>query len=314
LKNNDVVGANYGNYIEVTDIEGLPNIATHEQWNLYDSARGPSAQSVPGGVVKGTARIRAVTKNGSNYRYYLSDVTMGSGNSFRNTQSIGIDSDRWGNLVLENSKAVLKETADNDLLFPLPTIRPQALTDISLEVQRRFTGTATGGAVTISLSATDETFTNTSDWIVIVDSSGAVQPATFGAVGTQSMTISGLATGASTILAKVNKGTGAIRQKELKETTVTTTIDSDGSGLAYLDLSKADIYDVSRIRAVDSDGIDWTSVFTVDNGQRDNSYTPGRLLVKVTKLLQVVICSLDSSTFHMTPLAISLLLIVIQVK
>jgi hypothetical protein len=228
---------------------------------------------------KGTARIRAVTKNGSNYRYYLSDVTMTAGNSFRNTQSIGIDSDRWGNLVLENSKAVLKETADNDLLFPLPTIRPQALTDISLEVQRRFTGTATGGAVTITLSATGETFTNTSDWIVIVDSSGAVQPATFGAVGTQSMAISGLATGASTILAKVNKSAGVIRTKTLTETTVTTTIDSDGAGLAYLDLGKADIYDVSRIRAVDSDGIDLTSVFTVDDGQRDNSYTPGRLLV-----------------------------------
>ena len=283
--NNDVVGANYGNYIVVTDIQGLPNITTHEQWNLYDSA------AIGGGVPKGTARIRSIAKDGANYKYYLSDVTMNSGYSFRNTKSIGIDSDQWGNLILENSKAVLKETANNDLLFALPNIRPQAITDIGLEVQRRFTGTTNGsGNLTVTLSATGETFASTNDWIVSVDSSGGILAPSFGAVGTQSLVIndaSGSAISTAVeVLAKVNKSVGAIRTKTqaLGSTiAVTAGIDSDGTlgvgSQKFLDLKKVDITNVQEIKDSANGLLDYTSIFTLDNGQRDNHYAPGRLIL-----------------------------------
>ena len=41
--------------------------------------------------------------------------------------------------MLDNSNAVLYDAANNSLLFELPYIRPKQLSDISLEVQRRFT-------------------------------------------------------------------------------------------------------------------------------------------------------------------------------
>jgi len=276
-ENNEVVGANYGNYliVEGADPQGLPNISTFEKWNLQDTTSY-------GGATIGTARIRSIDNYGTDYKYYLFDIQMNSGQSFRNVKSIGLDSDNWANPILESGKAVLKETNKNNLLFSLPVQRPQSLSDISLEVQRYRTATTDGsGNATITLSATGETFANTNDWLVSVDSSGAFISPSISGSGTQSSTISGAPhNSAIQILTKVNKASGSIRTKTLTETTFTGTVDSDGNGLEIMSLGKADIYEVTRVTSVDSDGIDLSSLFTIDNGQRDNFYAPGKLIVK----------------------------------
>ena len=276
--NNEVVAANYGNYVLATTVKGLPNITTHVVFNIRSAV-------THGGSTIGTARVRSVAKHGTDYKYYLSHVTMNAGQSFQSAKSIGTSTTVYADLILENSKGVLKETANNNLFFPTPRERPKAITDISLEVQRRFTGTASGTAVTITLSATGETFTNTSDWIVVLNSSGVVQPATFGAVGTQSMVISNIANGASTILAKVNKSAGVQRTKTqtLNATKSSANLDSDGTDSAesqkWLSLGQFDVNNIQEIKDSATGNLDYSSMFTLDDGQRQNHYAHSRLIL-----------------------------------
>lgn len=278
--NNEVIAANYGNFIEVDTLVGVPNINQMEQWNLRDS------DSFQGSTI-GTARIRSVEEDGAIYKLSLFNIQMSGNNSFRSVKSIGVDSANYANLILSNSIAVLNDAANNDLFFNLPNTRPASLTDISYEAQKRFTAT-TDGAGNASLGsgllAAGETWSGLSDWVVVIDSSGENVSSTvsISGAGTTTATING--TGAATsnieVLAFVNKSAATPRAKTLTETTVTATIDSDGNGLKYLDLGKADIHDVSRIRTVDSDGTDLTSTFRLDNGQRDNFYDVGKLIVR----------------------------------
>lgn len=273
---NEVVAANYGNYVVGTGGFGARNINVLEEINLRSSADY-------GGSTIGTARVLAVEEDGVNYRYSLFEITMNPGQSFRNVVSAGTSASDYFNLVLENGKAVLKDTAGSSLLFPLPNNRPQSISDISLTVQRRFITTTDGsGAATITLTAPGETFANTNQWFFSnADSAYTTLPAVTGA-GTASATISNGPISSSNfeILAYVNKGQGSSRAKTLTETTVTATVDSDGNGLEFLNLGVADIYDVESIRQTDSDGIDLSNRFTLDNGQRDTHYDLGRLVLR----------------------------------
>lgn len=274
--NNEVVSANYGNYVVGTGGFGARDINVFEILNLR-------TVSNYGGATIGTARVRAVEEDGVNYRYSLFDITMNSGQSFRSVVSAGTSVTNYFNLVLENSKAVLKETGNNSLLFPLPKTRPSSLFDISLTTQRRFsTTTNPGGTATIALSSVGETFANTNQWFFSnADSAYTATPTVTGS-GTAAATISSGPPSSSTfeILAYVNKAQAISRTKTLVETTVTDTVDSDGSGLLFIALGLPDIYEVTEIRRINSVGADISTSFTVDNGQRDNSYDLGRLILR----------------------------------
>jgi hypothetical protein len=279
-QNNEVVAANYGNYIIVSSLVGVPNVNEFERWNLR------SATSYGGSTI-GTARIRHVEEDGAVYKLSLFDIQMNAGSSFLSVRSIGVDAANYANLVLENGSAALKDASNNDLLFPLPTFRPEALSDISFEVQKRFTIT-TDGAGNASLGSgllgASQTWSSLNDWVVAIDSNGSNISSiiSISGAGTTTATITGTGSNNTTleILAYVNNSAATIRPKTLTETTVTGTIDSDGNGLRFLNLGKADIYDVSRIRAIDSDGTDLTATFRFDNGQRDNYYDLGKLAVR----------------------------------
>lgn len=277
--NNEVVAANYGSYVNVSTLLGSFDVNTCEQVNLRDATGY-------GGSTIGTARVRAVQEDGAVYRIYLFQISMSGNNSFRSVRSIGTSATKHVDLVLENSNAVLKDAANNDLLFALPNNRPSSLSDISLQYQRRFTATTNGSGVASlgsGLLGAGETWTNTTDWVVTVDSSGdnISSSTSITGSGSTTATISDAPTSSAiSVLAYVNASAGTSRAKTLTETTITTTIDSDGAGVRFLSLGKADVFDVSRIRAVDSDGADLTSTFIFDNGQRDNFYGLGRLVVR----------------------------------
>lgn len=279
--NNEVVAADYGNYINASSLVGVPNINELERWNLRSATNY-------GGSTVGTARIRQVVEDGSVYRLYLFDIRMVGNNNFRAIKSIGVSASNYANIQLNaNSEAVLVSANNNDLLFPLPTTRPQSLTDISLQVQKRFTVTTDGsGNATLGsgLLGAGQTWSNLVDWVVVVDSSGAniSNSVSISGAGTQTATITGTGVNNTALetLAYVNISSATSAAKTLTETTVTGTVDSDGAGLKFLNLGKADIYDVSRIRLSDSDGVDLTSTFRLDNGQRDNYYDQGRLIIR----------------------------------
>jgi len=283
IKNNEVVPANYGNYVEISTLLGLPDLIDFGLVNLRSAV-------THGGSTIGTARVRAIEEDGAGYRMYLFDINMNSGSSFRSTRSIGLSTIDYGDLILVASQAALIETSNNNTLFDFPEIRPATISDISLTVQRKTTAAVNGsGEATITLSAGGETFANTTDWIVTSDVDGDVLSPSINGSGTTSSTISGtgLTSGNISIAHYVNKASPTPRVKTLTEDTITTTIDSDGNGLEFLDLGKADIYSVLRTTLVDSDGTDVSSKFYLDNGQRDNYYGIGRMVLGASQTAPV---------------------------
>lgn len=274
---NEVVAANYGNYIIVENLIGLPNIHQFGTVNLRDDATYWLGANI------GTARIRAVDAAGNNtYRLYLFNISMNSGSNFRDVKSIGTSANDNASLVLENGIAVLKDANNESLLFPLPEERPSNIEDISLQVQRRFLVTSdSSGNASLNLSATGETFSNTTDWIVSVDSSGSIITPTISGAGATSASISSAPTGSLLeIIVYVNKSAGQIRSKTDAETTNSGSLESDGSGVKYVDLGLVDVYDYSYIRTDSANGRDISHKFTLDGGQRDAFYGLGRLVLK----------------------------------
>ena len=281
---NDVTGVNFGNFVVVDNSDmldssqrGLPNINVFEKLDLKDGL------DYTGNTI-GTARVKAVNEDGTDLNYHLFDIKMNAAKAFRDVKSIGTSTSSYFRPKLESSKAVLKETGNNTSLFPLSRIRPKALTDISFAVQRRFTGTTDGaGNLAISLSAAGETFTNTGDWIASKVDSDVMINATTTSAGTTSNTVGFGSTNASSaveILAYVNKSLATVKTKTLTTKAVTVSIDSDGFGQKFLPLNKADIFDVSQILKSGDSNVSYANRFELDDGQRDNHYALGRLLLK----------------------------------
>ena len=277
--NNDVVAAEYGNYVLAETILGLPNVTTLAVVNLRSAI-------THGGSTIGTARVRSVENVGAGsngvvqYRLYLFDVVMTGANNFSAVRSVGTSTVNYADLLLVNSVAVLHDTANNNLFFPLPKERPQSLTDISLQVQRLFTGTTSGSAtMQFTLSAAGETFANSNDWLIATDSSGVHDNIviTAGGNGTAAVTLGTLATSSAvTMVGYVNKGSATVKTKTLTNATATITPESDDS----VELTKADIYRINAVKDGSSSGNDITRYYTLDNGQRDNFYAEGKLLLR----------------------------------
>jgi len=273
---NDVVAANFGNYVKIegSSVLGIPNVDILETVNLRNATNY-------GGSTIGTARVRHVERDGVDFRWYLFDVQMDNGQNFRDVRSIGLSSTFRGNPILENSNAVIKEANNNNLFFDMSNERPSALNSISLTTQRRFTDVTTGlGVSSLTVTGT-ETFSNTTQWIVSrTDTGDIVTPSSITGAGTQGVSIDGLPVSTNVeIIAYVNNSAGTVRTKTLTETTTTASIDSDGDGVRFIPLTKADVYLVSRVRSEDSDGDDLSNRFILDNGQRDNFYAQGRLIL-----------------------------------
>ena len=280
----------FGNYVKVStgqgadsgDIVGLPNINTFTEFNLYTGAS-------KGGAQAGKARLRHVTENGVlGYKFHLFDIDLDPGVNFRNIKSLGdSNSGEHFNIVQENGVSVLYETNKNHLLFPTPYIRPNNFANISLTYQQYFSATTDGtGNLTITVTdVSNETFDNTADWLVVHSGSSPNTAWTISAGGTGSTTASltGLANSTTyDILAYVKKASNvASRTKTLTTSTVSavaSTTDSDGN--TVYSLGQPDIYKLDSVRIASSTGNDVIGRFELDNGQRDNFYDIGRLVLK----------------------------------
>lgn len=267
--NNQVVAANYGNFIIVTSGKGIPNINVLQLMNLRNA-------TTHGGTTIGTARVRHVEEDGANFRLYLFDIAMNSGKSFADVRSIGTSTTDFFNLVLEIGQAVQKDASASNLLFELPLARPQSISDISLAVQRRFsTETNSSGQATLSLTATGETFSDTTLWVMGASNETIDTGATVEGAGTQSANITGADSSENPyeVLAYVNKSAGVVRSKTLTSRTQTITPDGDGN----VTLDKPDIFSFDTIKLVDSDGDSLAAIYETDNGQRDEKYDLGKL-------------------------------------
>jgi hypothetical protein len=285
---NEIVVATYGNFVKGDvnrgQMQGLPEIGTFDKLDLMDGA------AYTGNKI-GTARVRHVeVDTGLAYRFYLFDIRMNPGKSFSLTKSFGKSVSDYVNVKLEGGAAILKNTSDNNLLFPLPRTRPAetGMTVDAITVQKKISVAtdALGQATAVTPPTGYNTFTSTNQWIFAdssVDSSVSITLAgdgtTFDISGApHSTTLEGLV--------HVVKSSPTARAKTLREETKSWTwpadAESDGNGLAWLTLNRADIYNVKSIKITDSDGSSLRSAFTVDNGQRDNFYGIGRLVKKAS--------------------------------
>ncbi len=287
---NQAVPADFGNFVKVNSSQGntngLPDISTFELLDIQDSADFAGGAS---GKL-GTVRVRAVSEDGANYKYHIFDTIMNTDKNFRDAKSIGSDSNNWFNIVRENNQAVIFEQDKNDLLFDLPDQRPSALSSIVLRKQKRITRTLSAKTISMPTLGSNVSYVNQGDWIFAKDDSDVF-------IGTQTVSVSANLQDATVTLDSAANGTyeilyyqsetGTKRDKNLTaansgqiDTSVSSNIDSNGSGTLSLQLNKADIFDITTIKDSASGLQDYSSRFILDNGQRDNFYTEGRLILK----------------------------------
>lgn len=276
----ELVSTPYGNYVMVADsgITGMPNLAQLDSQTIMDSA------SFAGNAIGG-CKVRYISEDGANYRYYLFDISMNTGKDFRDAKSIGTDSGNYFNPILDGGKTNRIDAQNNDLLFKLPYGRPKALSNADIDIQRYFSQTTLNGTVTLNTTG-DEVFTDDDEWL-ITDSNGILSPTILLNDPTNDQaTISGLPDGNGTITQTINFAT-FVRKPNVNKLSKTLTtkfidglVESNGENLKFIDLHRADIYDFSAVLETGDSTNDFTANFTLDNGQRDNFYAKGKVILK----------------------------------
>mgnify|MGYP001282714175 CR=1 FL=1 len=280
LVNNDTIGIQLGNYFLCNVNKDIP-ILDYTEVNLYSAVTA-------GGSVVGTARVRGIQHfSDTVQKVFVYDVTMQPGQSIAQIRSLGTASTNYFDIVVATNGIKLYETDNNDLLFATNNARPSDFDDITVTVQKYQTKTAVGNAVTLDQLPVGQSYTQSSEWILsTAQTSGVELPSTYVVTITNSgrdasVTSLAQATDDYKIIAFVQK-TATIKPKTATTsgtTSFTSSVDAV-SGVTYFNLGLPDIYSVDSVRQNNSAGNDLSSIFTIDDGQRDNYYGDGRLVLK----------------------------------
>ena len=278
-RSNSRTSTNFGNYVRTSAPTHVPNFSTFEQVNLLSI----------GGSTIGTARVRGIERESSTiYRIFLFEITMNGANVFSSV--VDLDDGTFSARLVDDANvelgtgdtAKLHNTSQNHLLFAIPQQRIKDISDVTVRAQRYVTDTASSGSFTLDTGDANITWADTSNWI-ITDSSGNIDTgASFGSTGSQTILVSGLSdtSGLHRVMAYVDK-TSATTNRRTK--TLTTKTDEPLSALTSTTtdilLGEADIYQVTAIKDA-ADNSDITDRYIVDNGQRDNFYGQGKLILK----------------------------------
>ena len=285
--NNTASAISFGNFVKITTLLGVPPIGTFGVVNLRDAI-------THGGNTIGTARVRSVEKDGSNFRFYLFDIKLLATKNFGMVRSIGTSTIIYGDVDITNTGvanaggnvALLQNQTNNNLFFPLSKERSKSLSDIVFTAQHILTGTADGsGNITLtaaSLLGSGYIWDDISQWFAtanddgVIDANAVFTPASDGS----SVAVTGLtASQAHTFVAYAQKGNATVKAKTLTTAAAAAfTPASDGS----INLAKADIFDIVSITDASSVGgaNDISDRYILDNGARDNFYDIGKLILK----------------------------------
>ncbi len=172
-KESQPISTSYGNYIDINKVDGYFDVDGGEKIDLYQTAQGGNASAQ--GTKVGEAKVRQLVYSsgtpGSDaavYRLYIYDLQMMSGDftavkgvRFENSNATGI-----ADTVLVSSKAVLKESKQNKLLYKLPyehikTLKAESggTYDYTFQYQKEFNVSldSTNGNATLTVTG-NETF------------------------------------------------------------------------------------------------------------------------------------------------------------
>lgn len=278
----DFVPVSYGSYVITTNNVDGQNFGSSLGERIVTMWSGTTGNS----TALGSCAIRTVERSGSVIKVYLADIQLGS-NSFISVKSIGTGPTDYFELALVSGAPVLYEAHENTSLYELPRSRPFNVSDVKFNYQKGYAENANSGTITVSgnLSA-NEAYVNSSDWVVTNSSGVLVDPSTYSidiSAG-DAFTITSLDDTENdhyiTTIVRSTKTTGVRKSKTVTEGTVTTTLTVDLDGYSYVDLGQYDIYNLVEVKQTNNAGVDLSSYFDLDNGQRDTHYEKGRLILK----------------------------------
>lgn len=133
---NQIVTANYGNYVYVQEVAGPLDVNNLDSIDLYDTANELVTKGTyisdpsPTGTKIGTANIRTLIyysgvpgSPSAQYKLYLFNVKMDSGKNFKDVRTAyaadGSGRKFFADLVLESGEAILKELTGNQLVVDM---------------------------------------------------------------------------------------------------------------------------------------------------------------------------------------------------
>ena len=269
-----------GNYVKLltSDVEGVPNIANFETINLHNAVDG-------GGSVVGTARARGMEVFGSEVRLYLFDIQMSSGN-FGAVRSLKQGTTTFQSNFASGAEGLLFDTRNNTAVFPFPfrAVR-DADASSNITVKMRAESNTNSNQITVSGLPGSSAIVDASNVIAqIVDaSSGAFT----GNAGNYGASISG-----TTITFNQSAGSGkkfhaifnvSIPNQTAKSKTATTVSNEEVTSLTNKvgALVNSDVYEITDIRTANSGGgVSIKDQFILDDGQRENFYDNGSIILK----------------------------------
>lgn len=190
------VGHNFGQYVIVDEVVGQWDFQGLRQVKLYDAAASAITNklwgaSSPSGSQIGTANIRGFEYHSGTsgtgtgqFRVYLFNIQMNSGESFSDVRGIYIDNGVYaaahGDIVLTNGSAKLVDSSLSSLVFPLRQGGTKTLTSSSFVYRTEASGqVSTSGTVNISANgaapgATSESLNDTGTPLSSVDERNVV--------------------------------------------------------------------------------------------------------------------------------------------
>jgi hypothetical protein len=167
--NQQIITANYGNFVYVKEYSGALDFANFVTVDLYDTAfqaiTNKYTPSLIGKTKIGSAKVKSVLHDSGDaglsattYRVYLTDIVMNSGKSFSNdVKSIYLASGTFGafyaDMVLDtNSRVTLQQSGKSSLVFPFGKK--------ALKTLRSANGTYNGNEFYFRVSETGTVLTN----------------------------------------------------------------------------------------------------------------------------------------------------------
>ena len=269
-KTNENVEARFGNYVYI-DADNCQGIG---RLNTFSYVR---IKNVTNDVI-GYANIRMIEQDPTGYRAYLFNIIMsgifdqsGRIGTENFSDAVELDEPLSGD-VMPLVSSDLYATADNNLLFPLPSKSPtkDAITaNYTAQVYHEVTANSNGE---ITIAGTEDT-----NWVIAEDG-GPILPITPTAGTYSNLTPSG-----NYKVLSLEEITSAPRKKTITAATVIQGIPAEDNQKRPIILNVADAIAIQsvehRLLATDP-WVDITHQFTLDGGQRDNFYDLAQVLVK----------------------------------
>ena len=211
--------------------------------------------------------------------------------------------------TLIGQKVFVKEAENEDLLFRLPMSKPKDIANVrASRILRRFVASVVNNTVTLAAGSSGATFADFNSWIVARsnepdgDGTGitseskqilSIESYTItysdpnnSPTATITITDPGITIPNNQEIEVLAYVTRPITEASKTVKTFTGPISDYNSDGGYFQLPHADIINVSVIKYDSSTGADASSIFLVDNGQRETHYQNGRLVKRDARTIQ----------------------------